>query len=158
MNMALTAVADPLGCWHSVQVLCGSGTPAGPSRSVPVLVSVSGSAQPCAADLFQLQDLKPCTLEAQREDFMLCAWGSADCATMWLQYEGGGFQSAATDIICPMYARTAQIRAFFEHSGPHSPRPGILCEYAHSMGNSTGGFSEYWSCFEELRGMQARAK
>jgi Glycosyl hydrolases family 2, TIM barrel domain len=27
---------------------------------------------------------------------------------------------------------------------------GILCEYAHSMGNSTGNFKEYWDCFERL--------
>lgn len=90
----------------------------------------------------------------------MCArMGSAHRASVWMQYEGGGFQTAATDVLSPMYPRVDQIRAFCEAMGPGSPmpanRPGILCEYAHSMGNSTGGFAEYWSCFEDLDGMQA---
>ena len=27
------------------------------------------------------------------------------------------------------------------------PRPVMLCEYAHSMGNSTGNLKEYWELF-----------
>lgn len=34
---------------------------------------------------------------------------------------------------------------------------GILCEYAHSMGNSTGNFKEYWDCFERLPQTQVHA-
>ena len=28
---------------------------------------------------------------------------------------------------------------------PHVSRPVLLCEYAHSMGNSTGGLNDYWT-------------
>ena len=52
-----------------------------------------------------------------------------------LHYEGGGFLTAATDIVCPMYARVAQIRGFAAMAPPEEQRPGILCEYAHAMGN-----------------------
>ena len=52
-----------------------------------------------------------------------------------LHYEGGGFLTAATDIVCPMYARIAQIRGFAAMAPPEEQRPGILCEYAHAMGN-----------------------
>jgi beta-galactosidase len=67
-----------------------------------------------------------------------------------IHYEGGGFTTPATDIICPMYPRVAQIEAFAAAAPETELRPGILCEYAHSMGNSTGNFREYWDCFERL--------
>lgn len=67
-----------------------------------------------------------------------------------VHYEGGGFTTPATDIICPMYARISQIEAFAAMAPESERRPGILCEYAHSMGNSTGNFKEYWDCFERL--------
>ena len=35
-------------------------------------------------------------------------------------------------------------------------RPVILCEYAHSMGNSTGNVREYWEAFESHPHLQAR--
>jgi len=50
-------------------------------------------------------------------------------------------QDGKTDIYCPMYAD-------YNHSEKYSlgdnPRPLIQCEYAHAMGNSMGGFKEYW--------------
>lgn len=36
------------------------------------------------------------------------------------------------------YPKVAQIEAFAAAAPPGEQRPGILCEYAHSMGNSTG--------------------
>jgi beta-galactosidase/beta-glucuronidase len=30
---------------------------------------------------------------------------------------------------------------------PDETRPLILCEYAHAMGNSFGGFAKYWQAF-----------
>jgi len=77
-----------------------------------------------------------------------------------VQYEGGGSNTAATDIICPMYARTHQDlpRAHGETTKyalnrwvgiPGEKRPIILCEYAHAMGNSLGNFSDYWDIFRE---------
>lgn len=73
-----------------------------------------------------------------------------------VQYEGGGANTAATDIVCPMYARVDQDQPFpavpkwaiKKWIGlPDETRPLILCEYAHAMGNSFGGFAKYWQAF-----------
>ena len=37
---------------------------------------------------------------------------------------------------------------------PGETRPLILCEYAHSMGNSLGGFNKYWQAFEQFPKLQ----
>ncbi|MFM5337884.1 beta-galactosidase [Aeromonas enteropelogenes] len=75
-----------------------------------------------------------------------------------VQYEGGGADTPATDIICPMYARTHQDQPFpavpkwalAKWIGlPGETRPLILCEYAHAMGNSLGGFAHYWQAFRD---------
>lgn len=63
-----------------------------------------------------------------------------------MHYEGGGSRTPSTDIVCPMYARVHQVRALAQD--PSDRRPVILCEYAHSMGNSTGNVAEYWEAFE----------
>ncbi|WP_333010152.1 beta-galactosidase [Kluyvera sichuanensis] len=75
-----------------------------------------------------------------------------------VQYEGGGANTAATDIVCPMYAR---VDADQPHPTvpkwsikkwialPEETRPLILCEYAHAMGNSFGGFAKYWQAFRD---------
>lgn len=49
--------------------------------------------------------------------------------------------SPYTDIACPMYADYEWCRKYCE-SNPSKPL--IQCEYAHAMGNSLGGFAEYW--------------
>ena len=46
-----------------------------------------------------------------------------------------------TDIYCPMYEDYKDCERYCK-SNPE--RPLIQCEYAHSMGNSMGGFAEYW--------------
>ena len=46
-----------------------------------------------------------------------------------------------TDIYCPMYADYKRCE---QYSKGDNPRPLIQCEYAHAMGNSMGGFAEYW--------------
>lgn len=75
-----------------------------------------------------------------------------------VQYEGGGADTPATDIICPMYARTHQDQPFpavpkwalAKWIGlPGEYRPLILCEYAHAMGNSLGGYAHYWQAFRD---------
>lgn len=47
-----------------------------------------------------------------------------------------------SDIICPMYADYDSCRNMCEN--PLYDKPIIQCEYAHAMGNSQGGFKEYW--------------
>ena len=80
-----------------------------------------------------------------------------------VQYEGGGADTPATDIIAPMYARVDQDQVAPVNSKwaikkwlsqPGETRPLILCEYAHSMGNSLGGFAKYWDAFEQYPRLQ----
>src|SRR5262249_51161014 len=52
-----------------------------------------------------------------------------------------------TDIICPMYPTIADIVAWAQER-TDDPRPMILCEYSHAMGNSNGSLSDYWDAFE----------
>lgn len=47
-----------------------------------------------------------------------------------------------TDILCPMYFNLERSEKVV--SNPEQTRPFIQCEYAHAMGNSMGGFKEYW--------------
>ncbi|HHG8774111.1 TPA: beta-galactosidase [Raoultella planticola] len=80
-----------------------------------------------------------------------------------VQYEGGGADTTATDIICPMYARVERdqripavpkwgIKKWI--GMPGEQRPLILCEYAHAMGNSLGNFADYWQAFREYPRLQ----
>ena len=52
-----------------------------------------------------------------------------------------GRNSPNTDIACPMYFRYEQCE---EYLATDPSKPLIQCEYAHAMGNSMGGFKEYW--------------
>ena len=46
-----------------------------------------------------------------------------------------------TDIVCPMYWSYDECRRYLDGN---PSKPLIQCEYAHAMGNSQGGFREYW--------------
>ena len=46
-----------------------------------------------------------------------------------------------SDIICPMYYGYESCERYLQNS---PEKPLIQCEYAHAMGNSMGGFKEYW--------------
>ncbi|GBL04677.1 beta-galactosidase [Glaciecola sp. KUL10] len=91
------------------------------------------------------------------------AWSKSFDPSRPVQYEGGGSQTSATDIICPMYARVdtnIDDEAVPKHAIkkwiglPDESRPLILCEYAHAMGNSLGSFDEYWKSFREYPRLQ----
>jgi beta-galactosidase len=56
-----------------------------------------------------------------------------------------------TDIYCPMYARIEQL---VNYARQKQSRPLILCEYAHSMGNSLGNFQDYWNVIERYPQLQ----
>ena len=61
-----------------------------------------------------------------------------------VQYEqgqGGTNRDRNSDIFCPMYIRYANAEKYIKND---QDRPFIMCEYAHAMGNSMGGFKEYW--------------
>ena len=58
-----------------------------------------------------------------------------------VQYERAPYEGGYTDITCPMYADYNWCERYCKGN---NPRPLIQCEYAHAMGNSMGGFKEYW--------------
>ena len=67
-------------------------------------------------------------------------WVKATDKTRPCQFEQAG-QNGKTDIFCPMYYGYEGCEAYSKND---NPRPLIQCEYAHAMGNSMGGFKEYW--------------
>jgi beta-galactosidase len=87
----------------------------------------------------------------------LAAWSRRFDPTRPVHYEGAISNDwhaghAATDLVCPMYPAFEALEAF--SADPRANRPVILCEYAYSQGNSTGGFADYWKLFETLPGLQ----
>ena len=67
-------------------------------------------------------------------------WVKACDTSRPAQYERGGYDSK-TDIHCPMYIGYEESESYCKSNGT---KPYIQCEYAHAMGNSEGGFKEYW--------------
>ena len=68
-------------------------------------------------------------------------WTKKRDTTRPVQYERAVLEFN-TDIFCPMYALPETIVEYAKN--PKADRPLILCEYAHTMGNSLGNFTEYW--------------
>tara|TARA_Y100001954_G_C15823847_1_gene611320 strand:+ start:3648 stop:6629 length:2982 start_codon:yes stop_codon:yes gene_type:complete len=79
------------------------------------------------------------------------AWTKSVDKSRPIQYEGGGYDTKCTDIICPMYAPPALCA---ELTSRQDERPVILCEYSHAMGNSNGGLSKYWDVFRADNGVK----
>ena len=67
-------------------------------------------------------------------------WIKNEDKTRAVQYEQAG-TNEFTDIFCPMYY---DYDACKKYSEGNIDKPLIQCEYAHAMGNSHGGFKEYW--------------
>ena len=67
-------------------------------------------------------------------------WVKAYDKTRPCQYEQAR-HDGKTDIFCPMYFGYEDCEKYAKGD---NPRPLIQCEYAHAMGNSMGGFKEYW--------------
>jgi len=75
------------------------------------------------------------------ENFYECyKWIKAYDKSRPVQYERAG-RDWNTDIMCPMYTSPEWCE---QYASSNPDRPLILCEYAHAMGNSMGGFKEYW--------------
>jgi beta-galactosidase/beta-glucuronidase len=58
----------------------------------------------------------------------------------------------ASDLCSTMYPTVDHIIAYAQD--PANTRPLIMCEFAHSMGNSTGNLKEYWQAVETYHGLQ----
>lgn len=97
----------------------------------------------------------------------MAAWCRTHDPSRPVQYESCG-GADCTDIICPMYPDVALVRAIgssvqgqnvipnfgptrrFPNGRRAEPRPLVLCEFAHAMGNSTGNYAEWWDLFRAL--------
>ena len=67
-------------------------------------------------------------------------------------YDGSFYDmDSNTDIIVPQYPTPAD---FEEIGKSKTDRPFIPSEYAHSMGNSTGNFQDYWDIIEQYDNLQ----
>ncbi|MBS7256375.1 glycoside hydrolase family 2 TIM barrel-domain containing protein [Flavobacterium branchiicola] len=71
--------------------------------------------------------------------------------TRLVQFEQAGEQEN-TDVVCPMYPTIAYMQEYAARKDVK--RPFIMCEYAHSMGNSNGNFQEYWNIIHSSKNMQ----
>lgn len=77
-------------------------------------------------------------------------WIKAEDTSRPVQYEQAG-NNDFTDIFCPMYFDYASCERYCNNNPKH---PLIQCEYAHAMGNSMGGFREYWQLIRKLPNYQ----
>ena len=68
-------------------------------------------------------------------------WIKDEDSSRPVQYERAEYEGK-TDIFCPMYYSYERSEQYALNSS--SAKPLIQCEYAHAMGNSQGGFREYW--------------
>lgn len=68
-------------------------------------------------------------------------WIKAEDPSRAVQYEQAGYDGK-TDIFCPMYYGYQSCEDYSKDDSKQKPL--IQCEYAHAMGNSQGGFKEYW--------------
>ena len=68
-------------------------------------------------------------------------WIKQEDPSRLVQYEQAG-KTGKTDIYCPMYLGYDRCEEY--NKDEQYQKPLIQCEYAHAMGNSEGGFKEYW--------------
>ena len=64
---------------------------------------------------------------------------------------GNPTDPAYVDILSRMYPTAAQLEQMALN--PMLDRPVMMCEYAHSMGNSTGGLNDYWKLIRTHAGL-----
>lgn len=71
-------------------------------------------------------------------------------STRPVQYQRAGKQDH-TDIYVPFYVGYGDL---VNHGTGKESKPLIQCEYAHAMGNSMGGFKEYWDIYRKYDNVQ----
>jgi beta-galactosidase len=67
-----------------------------------------------------------------------------------IHYEGFN-HAQVTDMVSNMYPGVSALETYAKSN---DPRPYIMCEYAHSMGNSTGNLQEYWDMIKKYPNLQ----
>lgn len=78
-------------------------------------------------------------------------WIKERDASRAVQYERAG-EAAHTDVVCPMYSGLGTLENYGKDKEKY--RPFIMCEYAHAMGNSQGGFKDYWDLIRKYPNLQ----
>ncbi|MBD5362915.1 MAG: DUF4981 domain-containing protein [Bacteroides sp.] len=78
-------------------------------------------------------------------------WVKQEDPSRAVQYERAGY-SEFSDIYCPMYAGYQTVENYGKRTDVTKPM--IQCEYAHAMGNSEGGFKEYWDIIRKYPNLQ----
>lgn len=78
-------------------------------------------------------------------------WIKQEDPSRAVQYEQAG-KKGMTDVFCPMYYDYKGMKEYAEN--PEYTIPLIQCEYAHAMGNSIGGFKEYWDLIRKYPKLQ----
>jgi beta-galactosidase len=96
----------------------------------------------------------------------MAAWARHYDKTRFVHYEGThryGVRAdsdhrglTATDVVCPMYPTIDDIVAWAKRNDRlgGDPRPLIMCEFSHAMGNSNGSLHDYWAAIEAHQGLQ----
>lgn len=86
------------------------------------------------------------------ENFVQCYdWIKKEDPSRACQYEQAR-QREHTDVFCPMYYGYEGMEKFGQRTDATMPL--IQCEYAHAMGNSQGGFKEYWDLIRKYPNLQ----
>jgi beta-galactosidase/beta-glucuronidase len=81
----------------------------------------------------------------------MARWIHGRDATRLIHYHPADAAPVA-DIIGPMYPSVARLIELAQVPGEN--RPVVMCEYAHSMGNSTGNLKEYWDAVATHKRLQ----
>ena len=83
----------------------------------------------------------------------MAGWIHSYDPTRLVHYEGTlhvpGKVSSIVDVISVMYPSVDRLIELAEDQ--NDDRPIIMCEYAHSMGNSTGNLKEYWETIHKYK-------
>ena len=58
--------------------------------------------------------------------------------------QGNPTDPSWVDMLSRMYPSPQDLQDLIDHTSPIDNRPVVMCEYAHSMGNSTGNMKKYW--------------
>ena len=72
------------------------------------------------------------------------AWIKSKDPSRPVQFEQA-FMESYTDLVVPMYPKIETIK---EYLATGDPRPYVMCEYMHAMGNSVGNLQDYWDLIE----------
>lgn len=79
---------------------------------------------------------------------MMANWIHERDCTRLVHYEGN---NVVSDMTSEMYSSVERVE---EYAKSDDPKPYILCEYAHAMGNSNGNLYKYWDLFRKYSKLQ----